>query len=246
MKERMSPCCHTALSDGPGAALGGKPDAKPSACRRLRRPVGRSRLVGMTSSETLAGGIRPRPVVGRLPRYAAGKPPVAVDGLVSYKLSSNENPLPPHPRRPGGHRTPDRLQPLSGSPQQQAPRCARRVPGRPGGGHRHRRRQPRRPQPAADHVRRPERRRQGGRGDLRVAVLRGVPHQRRPGRGRKRPDPPDGGRPPRPGRHGGGRHGPHQSHPAVHPQQPHRSHPDNGGNRTVHPGRPVRRRGGHR
>ncbi len=51
----------------------------------------------MTSSETLAGGIRPRPVVGRLPRYAAGKPPIAVDGLASYKLSSNENPLPPIP-----------------------------------------------------------------------------------------------------------------------------------------------------
>ncbi|MDQ5863134.1 MAG: histidinol-phosphate transaminase, partial [Actinomycetota bacterium] len=28
---------------------------------------------------------------------AAGKPPVAVDGLASYKLSSNENPLPPIP-----------------------------------------------------------------------------------------------------------------------------------------------------
>jgi histidinol-phosphate aminotransferase len=51
----------------------------------------------MTSSETLAGGIPPRPVVGRLPRYAAGKPPAAVDGLTSYKLSSNENPLQPLP-----------------------------------------------------------------------------------------------------------------------------------------------------
>ncbi|MDE8667907.1 histidinol-phosphate transaminase [Pseudarthrobacter sp. H3Y2-7] len=51
----------------------------------------------MTSSEILPGEIRPRPVVGRLPRYAAGKPPVAVDGLASYKLSSNENPLPPLP-----------------------------------------------------------------------------------------------------------------------------------------------------
>jgi histidinol-phosphate aminotransferase len=51
----------------------------------------------MTSSETMAGGLRPRPVVDRLPRYAAGKPPVAVDGLASYKLSSNENPLPPIP-----------------------------------------------------------------------------------------------------------------------------------------------------
>lgn len=51
----------------------------------------------MTSSDTLAGGIQPRPVVAKLPRYAAGKPPVAVDGLTSYKLSSNENPLPPIP-----------------------------------------------------------------------------------------------------------------------------------------------------
>ncbi len=51
----------------------------------------------MTSSETPAGGVAPRPVVGRLPRYAAGKPPAAVDGLASYKLSSNENPLPPLP-----------------------------------------------------------------------------------------------------------------------------------------------------
>ncbi|BAS11602.1 histidinol-Phosphate aminotransferase [Arthrobacter sp. Hiyo4] len=46
------------------------------------------------TSEILPGEIRPRPVVSRLPRYAAGKPPVAVDGLASYKLSSNENPLP--------------------------------------------------------------------------------------------------------------------------------------------------------
>lgn len=36
-------------------------------------------------------------MVDRLPRYAAGKPPAAVDGLASYKLSSNENPLPPLP-----------------------------------------------------------------------------------------------------------------------------------------------------
>ena len=51
----------------------------------------------MTSSENTAGGVRPRPVVDLLPRYAAGKPPVPVDGLASYKLSSNENPLPPIP-----------------------------------------------------------------------------------------------------------------------------------------------------
>lgn len=41
--------------------------------------------------------IRPRPVLGRLPAYAAGKPPAPVDGLVSYKLASNENPYGPVP-----------------------------------------------------------------------------------------------------------------------------------------------------
>ncbi|NKX55678.1 histidinol-phosphate transaminase [Arthrobacter mobilis] len=41
--------------------------------------------------------IPPRTVLGRLPKYAAGKPPVAVEGLQAYKLSSNENPLPPIP-----------------------------------------------------------------------------------------------------------------------------------------------------
>lgn len=51
----------------------------------------------MTPTDNPPGGIPPRPVVERLPRYAAGKPPVAVDGLASYKLSSNENPLPPLP-----------------------------------------------------------------------------------------------------------------------------------------------------
>lgn len=42
-------------------------------------------------------GVTPRPVVDRLPKYAAGKPPAPVEGLTSYKLSSNENPLPPIP-----------------------------------------------------------------------------------------------------------------------------------------------------
>ncbi|GAB3552369.1 histidinol-phosphate transaminase [Arthrobacter tumbae] len=41
--------------------------------------------------------IHPRSVLGRLPRYAAGKPPVVIEGLESFKLSSNENPLPPLP-----------------------------------------------------------------------------------------------------------------------------------------------------
>lgn len=42
-------------------------------------------------------GPQPRPVLNQLPAYAAGKPPVTVPGLTPYKLSSNENPLPPLP-----------------------------------------------------------------------------------------------------------------------------------------------------
>ncbi|MCH6468722.1 histidinol-phosphate transaminase [Sinomonas terrae] len=49
---------------------------------------------GNTQSPLVVG---PRPVVGRLPKYAAGKPPAPVEGLESFKLSSNENPLPPLP-----------------------------------------------------------------------------------------------------------------------------------------------------
>lgn len=41
--------------------------------------------------------VTPRAALGKLPRYAAGKPPAAVEGIQSYKLSSNENPLPPLP-----------------------------------------------------------------------------------------------------------------------------------------------------
>ncbi|HEY8295786.1 MAG TPA: histidinol-phosphate transaminase [Micrococcaceae bacterium] len=48
-------------------------------------------------SAVKAGGIAPRQVLGRLPHYAAGKPPVVVEGLDAFKLSSNENPLPPLP-----------------------------------------------------------------------------------------------------------------------------------------------------
>lgn len=42
-------------------------------------------------------GVTPRPVMDRLPKYAAGRPPAPVEGLTSYKLSSNENPLAPLP-----------------------------------------------------------------------------------------------------------------------------------------------------
>lgn len=38
-----------------------------------------------------------RPVFDTLPSYAVGKPPVPVEGLTRYKLSSNENPLGPVP-----------------------------------------------------------------------------------------------------------------------------------------------------
>lgn len=41
--------------------------------------------------------VRPRPALSRLPRYVAGKPPLVVEGLPSYKLSSNENPFGPVP-----------------------------------------------------------------------------------------------------------------------------------------------------
>ncbi|GAB3272475.1 histidinol-phosphate transaminase [Sinomonas notoginsengisoli] len=40
-------------------------------------------------------GVTPRPVMDRLPKYVAGRPPAPVEGLTSYKLSSNENPLAP-------------------------------------------------------------------------------------------------------------------------------------------------------
>jgi len=40
---------------------------------------------------------QPRDCVSRIPAYVAGKPPLARQGLTTYKLSSNENPYPPLP-----------------------------------------------------------------------------------------------------------------------------------------------------
>lgn len=60
-----------------------------------RTLAGSASASGPTTATTSA--VRPRPALSRLPRYAAGKPPVVVDGLVSYKLSSNENPFGPVP-----------------------------------------------------------------------------------------------------------------------------------------------------
>lgn len=51
----------------------------------------------MSSEEISRPALRPRPVVQRLPRYAAGKPAANVPGLEAFKLASNENPLPPLP-----------------------------------------------------------------------------------------------------------------------------------------------------
>lgn len=74
-----------------------------------------------TENDTTAAGvpapeIRPRRVMGTLPSYTAGKPPTVIDGLDSYKLSSNENPFPPLPavleaisRRQDINRYPDPL-----------------------------------------------------------------------------------------------------------------------------------------
>ncbi|MGP9489774.1 histidinol-phosphate transaminase [Glutamicibacter sp. 287] len=39
--------------------------------------------------------VQPRSIVARLPKYAAGKPPAAIEGLESFKLSSNEIPFGP-------------------------------------------------------------------------------------------------------------------------------------------------------
>ena len=50
-------------------------------------------MVGMTTSQR--SGLNPRPVFSQLPQYAAGKPPVPVEGLTQFKLSSNENPFGP-------------------------------------------------------------------------------------------------------------------------------------------------------
>ena len=56
----------------------------------------RTHTKAMSHSEE-STSIPVRPVFDTLPSYAAGQPPVPVDGLTRYKLSSNENPLGPVP-----------------------------------------------------------------------------------------------------------------------------------------------------
>ncbi|MFJ3957266.1 histidinol-phosphate transaminase [Arthrobacter sp. NPDC090010] len=48
--------------------------------------------------ERSAQEVFPRPAVGLLPKYSAGKPPRVLEGLTSYKLSSNEVALEPLPQ----------------------------------------------------------------------------------------------------------------------------------------------------
>ncbi|RZU62950.1 histidinol-phosphate transaminase [Zhihengliuella halotolerans] len=65
-----------------------------------RDEAGAQNLETATEPQTTplqANAVQPRPVLDRLPKYAAGKPPAPIEGLTSYKLSSNENPLPPIP-----------------------------------------------------------------------------------------------------------------------------------------------------
>ncbi|WP_159612738.1 histidinol-phosphate transaminase [Glutamicibacter sp. JC586] len=49
----------------------------------------------MTENPVTPDQVQPRPVVARLPKYAAGKPPTVVQGLTPFKLSSNEIPFGP-------------------------------------------------------------------------------------------------------------------------------------------------------
>ena len=64
----------------------------------LTASAARITLVAMTDdAHQTPAVVAPHKKVGMLPPYAAGKPPVAVPGLHPYKLSSNENHLPPLP-----------------------------------------------------------------------------------------------------------------------------------------------------
>lgn len=46
-------------------------------------------------TEPSASPVRLRPVLSTVPAYTPGKPPVPVEGVTAYKISSNENPYPP-------------------------------------------------------------------------------------------------------------------------------------------------------
>ncbi len=52
----------------------------------------------MTENSVPQDQVQPRSIVARLPKYAAGKPPVQIQGLSSFKLSSNEIPFGPLPQ----------------------------------------------------------------------------------------------------------------------------------------------------
>lgn len=63
----------------------------------MSSPLNEHDGAGAAAVATGTTGVTPRPVMDRLPKYAAGRPPAPVEGLTSYKLSSNENPLAPLP-----------------------------------------------------------------------------------------------------------------------------------------------------
>lgn len=53
--------------------------------------------MSISSTSSTRETVYPRPVLDQMPPYAAGQPAAAVEGLTSYKLSSNENPYSPVP-----------------------------------------------------------------------------------------------------------------------------------------------------
>lgn len=59
------------------------------------QPLNEGYAVAMTENPVTQDQVQPRPVVARLPKYAAGKPPASVEGITAYKLSSNEIPFGP-------------------------------------------------------------------------------------------------------------------------------------------------------
>ncbi len=93
MNRRMSPWLHSPAADGCNESFSSTlPGLTPLAWGPSAATLG-----GMTEMNAANSSVRPRPVVARLPKYAAGKPPEDVPGLESFKLSSNENPLGPVP-----------------------------------------------------------------------------------------------------------------------------------------------------
>ena len=155
-----------------------------------------------------AAAVTPRPVVARLPKYAAGKPPAVIEGL---------QPTSSPPTRTRCRRCPrcwPRSTPSTTSTATRtrcAPRCAPNWAAswtsRPTTSSRCR--QPGCAGPDPADLRRADDGRHRGRGRLRLAVLRGLPDRGRTPPARDVQVPLTAGRPPRPRGHGGRRHRAH-------------------------------------